>query len=89
MYFLSYLISPRYAHKMVGYLEEEAVRTYTRILADIDSGKLPEWKTQVVPEVAKKYWKLPVRTPLSDLGMYGACVGDCNDPRFDSQCSGR
>ena len=28
-YLLAYIISPRLCHSIVGYLEEEAVRTYT------------------------------------------------------------
>ena len=31
-YFLAYLISPRACHSFVGYLEEEAVKTYTHAL---------------------------------------------------------
>lgn len=31
-FFMAYLISPRYCHRFVGYLEEEAVKTYTRCL---------------------------------------------------------
>jgi len=34
--FISYLISPRTCHRFVGYLEEEAVLTYTREIKDID-----------------------------------------------------
>ncbi|KAJ0388751.1 hypothetical protein P43SY_010877 [Pythium insidiosum] len=29
MFFLSYLVAPRTCHRFVGYLEEEAVKTYT------------------------------------------------------------
>ena len=29
---ISYLISPRFCHRFVGYLEEEAVKTYTKCL---------------------------------------------------------
>ena len=29
---LAYLISPKYCHRFVGYLEEEAVVTYTKLL---------------------------------------------------------
>ena len=36
VYSLFYLISPRHCHAFVGYLEEEAVKTYTHCLADID-----------------------------------------------------
>ena len=39
-YFISYLLSPRFCHSMVGYLEEEAVHTYTMLLKQLDEGKL-------------------------------------------------
>ena len=42
-YFLMYFIAPRTCHRWVGYLEEEAVHTYTMLLEAIDSGKLPVW----------------------------------------------
>ena len=31
-YFITYMISPKYCHAAVGYLEEEAVLTYTHLL---------------------------------------------------------
>src|SRR5688572_16594344 len=37
-YFLLYLISPRTAHRVVGYFEEEAIRSYTKYLAEVDKG---------------------------------------------------
>jgi len=33
-----YIISSKTAHRFVGYLEEEAVKTYTHCLEDIDHG---------------------------------------------------
>lgn len=36
--FIGYLISPRFMHRFVGYVEEEAVHTYSIILKDIDRG---------------------------------------------------
>lgn len=60
MFFIAYLISPPYAHKLVGYLEEEAVKTYTHLLHDLDSGKLPMWKDKGCPPLAIKYWRLNV-----------------------------
>jgi hypothetical protein len=39
-YFIAYLLWPKACHSFVGYLEEEAVHTYTRALADIDAGKV-------------------------------------------------
>ena len=32
MFWLAYFVSPRFCHKFVGYLEEEAVKTYTHCL---------------------------------------------------------
>ncbi len=57
-FFLAYLLSPRTCHRFVGYLEEEAVKTYTRCLEDIDSGKLEKWRTMEAPQIAKDYWRL-------------------------------
>ena len=42
-FFAAYLLSPKTCHRFVGYLEEEAVKTYTHAIADLDAGKLPEW----------------------------------------------
>ena len=42
-FFISYLLSPKTCHRFVGYLEEEAVKTYTHAIADLDAGKLPMW----------------------------------------------
>ncbi|KAL1204619.1 Ubiquinol oxidase 1b [Cardamine amara subsp. amara] len=36
-YFLGYLISPKFAHRMVGYLEEKAIHSYTDFLKEIDN----------------------------------------------------
>lgn len=57
-FFLAYLISPTFCHRFVGYLEEEAVKTYTGIIEGIDNGTLKEWKNTPAPEIAKNYWKL-------------------------------
>jgi len=32
MFWVAYMISPRFCHRFVGYLEEEAVKTYTLCL---------------------------------------------------------
>ncbi len=39
IFIVHYAISPKIAHKFVSYLEEEAVRTYTHLLKDIDEGR--------------------------------------------------
>ncbi|XP_055347198.1 alternative oxidase, mitochondrial-like [Paramacrobiotus metropolitanus] len=67
IFFLLYLVSPRFCHRFVGYLEEEAVKTYTRLLEDIDAGKIPEWNNKPATGIAKRYWKLPDNATIRDM----------------------
>lgn len=67
LFFTAYLFSPSFCHRFVGYLEEEAVKTYTHCLHDIDTGKLPSWQNKKVPEIAIKYWLLKPEATLRDL----------------------
>ena len=39
-YLSAYLFSPKLAHRLVGYLEEEAIHSYTEFLKEIDSGNI-------------------------------------------------
>nr|POE93357.1 alternative oxidase, mitochondrial [Quercus suber] len=69
--FLSYLISPRTCHRFVGYLEEEAVLTYSRMIEDLDAGKLPMFSKMQAPDIAVKYWDMPVgNRTMRDLLLY-------------------
>ncbi|CAN9321146.1 unnamed protein product, partial [Alternaria sp. RS040] len=69
--FFAYLISPRTVHRFVGYLEEEAVITYTRQLEDLDAGLLPLWEKTEAPDIAVDYWKMPKdRRTMRDLLLY-------------------
>jgi ubiquinol oxidase len=52
-FFLLYLISPRTAHRVVGYFEEEAVVSYTEYVP--------------APEIAIDYWKLAPDARLRDV----------------------
>ncbi|KAJ5984661.1 hypothetical protein N7481_006760 [Penicillium waksmanii] len=56
---LAYLISPQICHRFVGYLEEEAVITYSKAIKDFDDGHLPLWEKLEAPEMAIKYWQMP------------------------------
>ncbi|KAJ5748586.1 uncharacterized protein N7511_010282 [Penicillium nucicola] len=56
---LAYLISPQICHRFVGYLEEEAVITYTRAIEDLENGHLPAWEALQAPAMAVKYWSMP------------------------------
>lgn len=63
-FFLLYLISPRTAHRMVGYFEEEAVRSYTEYLAEVEAGRQDNVPA---PARAIAYWSLPEEARLSDV----------------------
>jgi len=67
LFFISYLVSPRYCHRFVGYLEEEAVKTYTKLLKDIEEGNIKHWQTEPAPSIAIKYWKLPENASIRDV----------------------
>lgn len=64
LFFLLYLVSPRTAHRMVGYFEEEAVHSYTEYLAGVDSGR---YDNVPAPRIAIDYWKLPADARLRDV----------------------
>ncbi|KAL1306679.1 hypothetical protein AAFC00_005351 [Neodothiora populina] len=69
--FVAYLLSPKTCHRFVGYLEEEAVLTYTREIADLDAGRLPQWEKLPAPEIAVNYWKMPEgHRTMRDLLLY-------------------
>lgn len=63
-FFALYLISPRTAHRVVGYFEEEAVLSYTHYLREIDEGRSPNVPA---PAIALKYWDLPQDATLRDV----------------------
>ncbi len=63
-YFWLYLFAPRIAHRIVGYLEEEAVVSYTQYLAQIDAGHVED---VLAPQIAIDYWHLPQTARLRDV----------------------
>ncbi|KAF3965859.1 hypothetical protein CMV_009995 [Castanea mollissima] len=63
-FFAVYLLSPKLAHRIVGYLEEEAIHSYTEYLKDIDSGAI---ENVPAPAIAIDYWKLPKDATLKDV----------------------
>ncbi|KAA8916250.1 hypothetical protein TRICI_001602 [Trichomonascus ciferrii] len=69
-FFLAYLIKPRICHRFVGYLEEEAVVTYTRCIEDIEKGFYPEWEHTPAPDIALQYWDMPEGSTIKDLLYY-------------------
>lgn len=63
-YFFLYLFSSKTAHRIVGYLEEEAVESYTGYLKEVEGGRIENIKA---PQIAIDYWKLPQEATLKDL----------------------
>mmetsp|Transcript_44013 Transcript_44013/g.102729 ORF Transcript_44013/g.102729 Transcript_44013/m.102729 type:complete len:347 (+) Transcript_44013:61-1101(+) len=63
-YTIFYVVTPRIAHRFVGYLEEEAVHTYTEMLKMVDEGKI---ENVPAPKVAIQYWNMPEDATLRDV----------------------
>jgi ubiquinol oxidase len=63
-FFGLYLASPKTAHRVVGYFEEEAVISYTHYLAEIDEGRS---ENLPAPAIARAYWNLPETATLRDV----------------------
>ena len=63
-FFLLYLIAPKTAHRVVGYLEEEAVYSYTEYLAGVDKGT---YTNVPAPRIAIDYWKLAPDARLREV----------------------
>ena len=64
VYFFLYLLSPKMAHRIVGYFEEEAVISYTQYLNEIDAGRQ---ENVPAPELAIDYWNLKPDAKLRDV----------------------
>ncbi len=64
LYFLLYLFAPKTAHRVVGYLEEEAVISYTQYLEQVDAGLVDNVPA---PKMAIDYWNLPADARLREV----------------------
>ncbi|AEI93386.1 MULTISPECIES: alternative oxidase [Roseobacter] len=64
LYFVLYLFAPRTAHRVVAYLEEEAVISYTQYLEEVDAGRV---QNIAAPQIAIDYWKLPPDARLREV----------------------
>jgi len=72
-YSIAYIISPRFCHSFVGYVEEEACSTYTKIIDAIETApegsELAAWRTELAPEIGRSYWHLGENGTVLEL-MY-------------------
>ena len=63
-FFVLYLMSPKTAHRVVGYFEEEAVYSYTEYLAGVEDGT---YENVPAPDIAIEYWKLAPDARLREI----------------------
>jgi len=63
-YMFLYIFFPKVAHRMVGYFEEEAVKSYTQYLNLIESGQV---KDIPAPTIAINYYGLKKDATLRDV----------------------
>ena len=67
-YIFTYTFFRRFSHRFVGYLEEQAVHTYTNMLRHIeDDLSIHHWKLIRAPEEARLYWSLADDATLRDV----------------------
>ena len=63
-YLFMYVFFTRTAHRMIGYFEDEAVKSYTEYLELVETGKV---ENIPAPKLAISYYKLGSDSKLSDL----------------------
>jgi len=78
------MLSPRSVHRFVGYLEEEAVHTYTCLLKEIDrpESKVHIWNYIPADKDIREYYNLPDGATFRDVVLCiradEACHRDVN-----------
>ena len=63
-YLLMYIFFPKTSHRMIGYFEDEAVKSYTEYLDRVQNRKVMDIKA---PQIAIDYYNLKKDARLSDL----------------------
>ena len=64
VYTILYILSSKTAHRVVGYFEEEACKSYTEFLEKIDCGEV---ENVAAPAIARNYYKLDDDALLRDV----------------------
>jgi len=71
IFLMAYIISPQFCHRFVGYIEEEACSTYTKIIDAIETApegsELAQWRHESAPKIAISYWKLGTDGTVLDM----------------------
>ena len=63
-YLFMYIFFPKTSHRMIGYFEDEAVKSYTEYLELVENGIVMNIRA---PKIAMDYYGLPKKARLSDL----------------------
>ena len=63
-YLFMYIFFPKTSHRMIGYFEDEAVKSYTEYLNLVESGEVMNIRA---PKIAIDYYNLHKGAQLSDL----------------------
>jgi len=63
-YLFMYIFFPKTSHRMIGYFEDEAVKSYTEYLKLVEDGKVVNIRA---PKLAIEYYNLKKDARLSDL----------------------
>jgi Alternative oxidase len=89
-FLLAYITSPRFCHSFVGYVEEEACATYTKIVKTIEAApegsELAVWRTELAPSIARGYWKLGAEGTVLDM-MYAVRADEAEHRDVNHACS--
>lgn len=70
VFFFMYLLNPKICHRAVGYLEEEAVITYTHLIDELQKNNLKKLNDIKIPKISWQYWtELNENSTFLDLVM--------------------
>ena len=75
-----YLVRPKSMHRLVGYLEETAVKTYINVINHVNTPGThlnKEWGEKLAPRIAIGYWKLSEDAKWSDV-LKCMMADECN-----------
>ncbi|KAL4481342.1 hypothetical protein ABPG72_010495 [Tetrahymena utriculariae] len=69
LFSILYFFYPRVCHRIVGYLEEEAVKTYTHSIETAlkEGSEIHIWLTKPAPKISIDYWRLAPNACLIDV----------------------
>jgi hypothetical protein len=90
VFLLAYIVAPKFCHRFVGYIEEEACATYTKIIEAVETAPegsdLVAWKTDRAPRIARSYWKLGEHGTVLQL-LYAVRADEAEHRDVNHLCS--